>query len=92
MRWFLLFTAMSCGSPTPEPQLNSTANSDYRVASASQLDGAWNNRLAEAQSPYLKMHGQDPVDWFPWGEEAFKEETYQHPDGRRSICTCTCGW
>jgi uncharacterized protein len=29
------------------------------------------NRLANARSPYLRMHADDPVDWFPWGEEAF---------------------
>jgi uncharacterized protein YyaL (SSP411 family) len=29
------------------------------------------NRLGNASSPYLRMHADDPVDWFPWGEEAF---------------------
>lgn len=29
------------------------------------------NRLASAASTYLRMHADDPVDWFPWGEEAF---------------------
>lgn len=29
------------------------------------------DRLARASSPYLKMHAADPVDWWPWGEEAF---------------------
>ena len=29
------------------------------------------NRLAAEKSPYLLQHGHNPVDWFPWGPEAF---------------------
>ena len=28
------------------------------------------NRLAQETSPYLLQHANNPVDWFPWGEEA----------------------
>ena len=31
------------------------------------------NRLAEEKSPYLLQHKHNPVDWRPWGEEAFAE-------------------
>jgi uncharacterized protein YyaL (SSP411 family) len=31
------------------------------------------NRLAEAMSPYLRSHAEQPVDWYPWGPEAFAE-------------------
>lgn len=31
------------------------------------------NRLAAATSPYLLQHADNPVDWWPWGEEAFEE-------------------
>ena len=30
------------------------------------------NRLAEASSPYLQLHAHNPVDWYPWGEEALR--------------------
>ena len=30
------------------------------------------NRLTKEKSPYLLQHANNPVDWFPWGEEAFK--------------------
>ena len=30
------------------------------------------NRLFGAASPYLRAHGHDPVDWFPWSDEAFE--------------------
>ena len=28
------------------------------------------NRLADETSPYLRQHATNPVDWYPWGEEA----------------------
>ncbi len=31
------------------------------------------NRLANEKSPYLLQHAYNPVDWFPWGEEAFEK-------------------
>ncbi|KAI9144078.1 hypothetical protein BKA69DRAFT_1058114 [Paraphysoderma sedebokerense] len=31
------------------------------------------NRLIDETSPYLLKHAHDPVDWFPWGEEAFEK-------------------
>ncbi len=31
------------------------------------------NRLAQAQSPYLQQHADNPVDWQEWGPEAFEE-------------------
>ena len=30
------------------------------------------NRLADEPSPYLLQHCENPVDWYPWGEEAFE--------------------
>ena len=38
------------------------------------------NRLKQEKSPYLLQHAENPVDWYPWCEEAFHEscekETY----------------
>ena len=42
------------------------------------------NRLAQEKSPYLRQHMHNPVDWYPWGEAAFKkarEEAFQEEDG-----------
>ena len=30
------------------------------------------NRLKDETSPYLLQHADNPVDWFPWGDEAFE--------------------
>jgi len=31
----------------------------------------WTNKLIQEKSPYLLQHTHNPVDWFPWSEEAF---------------------
>lgn len=31
------------------------------------------NRLADEKSPYLLQHAYNPVNWYPWGEEAFQK-------------------
>jgi len=31
------------------------------------------NRLINEKSPYLRQHAHNPVDWFPWGDEAFQK-------------------
>ena len=31
------------------------------------------NRLTSQKSPYLQLHAHDPVDWYPWGPEAFEK-------------------
>ena len=35
------------------------------------------NRLAREKSPYLKQHADNPVDWHPWGDEAFDKARAQ---------------
>ena len=31
------------------------------------------NRLSKEKSPYLLQHARNPVDWYPWGQEAFEK-------------------
>jgi uncharacterized protein YyaL (SSP411 family) len=33
----------------------------------------YSNRLIHETSPYLLQHAHNPVDWYPWGEEAFQK-------------------
>ena len=37
------------------------------------MNSKYKNRLADSQSPYLLQHAYNPVDWYPWGEEAFEK-------------------
>ncbi|MCU1415561.1 MAG: thioredoxin protein [Microbacteriaceae bacterium] len=50
------------------------------------------NRLADAISPYLTSHAENPVDWFPWGDEAFAEAERRDVPLLVSIGYSTCHW
>jgi len=50
------------------------------------------NRLAEETSPYLLMHAHNPVDWFPWGEEAFAKARREGKMVFLSIGYSSCYW
>jgi uncharacterized protein YyaL (SSP411 family) len=51
-----------------------------------------NNRLANAISPYLRSHANNPVDWFEWGEDAFAEAARRDVPLLVSIGYSTCHW
>jgi len=50
------------------------------------------NRLKNALSPYLLQHAQNPVDWYPWGEEAFEKAKKEHKPVLVSIGYSACHW
>ncbi|HWM32703.1 MAG TPA: DUF255 domain-containing protein [Pseudolysinimonas sp.] len=50
------------------------------------------NRLGDAISPYLRSHAGNPVDWWPWGEEAFAEAARRDVPVMVSIGYATCHW
>jgi len=50
------------------------------------------NRLAREQSPYLLQHAHNPVDWFPWGEEAFAKAKREDKPVFLSVGYSTCYW
>ncbi len=50
------------------------------------------NRLAKEKSPYLQQHKLNPVDWFPWGEEAFALAKKENKPIFLSIGYSTCHW
>ncbi|MDG6256259.1 MAG: thioredoxin domain-containing protein [Methanomicrobiaceae archaeon] len=50
------------------------------------------NRLAREKSPYLLQHAANPVDWYPWGEEAFKRARAEEKPVFLSIGYSTCHW
>src|SRR5213593_1871042 len=50
------------------------------------------NRLAQEKSPYLLQHAQNPVDWYPWGEEAFAKARQENKPIFLSIGYSTCHW
>lgn len=62
--------------------------------SSDELDGKvpTSNRLAYEKSPYLLQHATNPVQWFPWGEEAFTKARQENKIIFLSIGYSTCHW
>ena len=50
------------------------------------------NRLAHEKSPYLLQHAHNPVDWYPWGEEAFGKARREKKPIFLSVGYSTCHW
>ncbi len=50
------------------------------------------NRLINETSPYLLQHSHNPVDWYPWGEEAFEKAKREDKPIFLSIGYSTCHW
>lgn len=50
------------------------------------------NRLIHETSPYLLQHAHNPVDWYPWGEEAFKRAVREDKPVLVSIGYAACHW
>jgi uncharacterized protein YyaL (SSP411 family) len=50
------------------------------------------NRLANEKSPYLLQHAHNPVDWHPWGPEAFEKARREDKPIFLSIGYSTCHW
>src|SRR5213595_753532 len=50
------------------------------------------NRLARETSPYLLQHARNPVDWYPWGEEAFAKARAEDKPILLSVGYSACHW
>ena len=50
------------------------------------------NRLADESSPYLLLHKHNPVDWYPWGEEAIEKARQENKPIFLSVGYSTCYW
>src|SRR5256714_10187906 len=50
------------------------------------------NRLAGATSPYLLQHAHNPVDWYPWGDEALTRARVEDRPIMLSIGYAACHW
>jgi uncharacterized protein YyaL (SSP411 family) len=71
--------AQSNSSQSPEPRAGTR---QYR----------YTNRLIQSRSPYLLLHAHNPVDWYPWGDEAFEKARKENKPIFLSIGYFTCHW
>jgi thiol:disulfide interchange protein len=65
---------------------------DWILEMSSENKPPYKNRLAEEKSPYLLQHADNPVDWYPWGEEAFDRAKKEEKPIFLSIGYSTCHW
>jgi uncharacterized protein YyaL (SSP411 family) len=61
-------------------------------ATALETMHAHTNRLIGSSSPYLLQHAHNPVDWYPWGDEAFEKARAEHKLVLVSIGYSSCHW
>ncbi len=52
----------------------------------------WTNRLIHETSPYLQLHAHNPVDWYPWGDEALAQAKAENKLIFLSVGYATCYW
>ncbi len=66
--------------------------STHTVAGPTDAASEHTNRLAHEKSPYLLQHAHNPVDWYPWGEEAFAKARRKNKPIFLSVGYSTCHW
>ncbi len=63
-----------------------------KAAQADLSEHKYTNRLIHEKSPYLLQHGHNPVDWYPWGKEAFDKAKKENKPIFLSVGYSTCHW
>ena len=75
-----------------EPEPAPPANRAEALLAAQRAAGKRANRLIHEVSPYLLQHAYNPVDWYPWGEQAFAAAAAADKPLFVSIGYSTCHW
>jgi uncharacterized protein YyaL (SSP411 family) len=66
--------------------------SDTQQTHASEGDPKYTNRLIHETSPYLLQHAHNPVDWYPWSEEALQKAQREDKPVLLSVGYSACHW
>ena len=62
------------------------------IGTKHEMKSNYQNRLISEPSPYLQQHAGNPVDWYPWGDEAFARARQENKPIFLSIGYSTCHW
>ena len=73
-------------------QRKSLDQTEKKVKGAGKPQVKQGNRLMQEKSPYLLQHAENPVDWYPWGDEAFEKARSENKPVFLSIGYSTCHW
>jgi uncharacterized protein YyaL (SSP411 family) len=68
------------------------ADDRMTTPSSSRESNEHTNRLVHEKSPYLLQHAHNPVDWYPWGPEAFEKARAENKPIFLSVGYSTCHW
>ena len=69
-----------------------TQSSSLAAEAGAATDQEYRNRLKDANTPYLLLHADNPVDWYPWGDEAFEKARKENKPIFLSVGYSTCFW
>ena len=72
--------------------LTLVGNADESALKNSDGTWKWTNRLVNETSPYLLLHAHNPVEWYPWGNEALERAKKEHKLIFLSVGYSTCYW
>jgi len=88
----LLVVGHSLAQESPKPTPGASPTPSATPAAATPAKVKHTNRLVHEKSPYLRQHAHNPVDWYPWGEEAFEKAKREKKLVFLSIGYATCHW
>ena len=92
----IFWIAIKCIGPSrliaqePTQSKETTAGAD--VVESSEKKHKHTNRLAGETSPYLLQHAHNPVNWYPWCDEAFEKAKRENKPIFLSVGYSTCYW
>ncbi|MDP3980979.1 MAG: thioredoxin domain-containing protein [Chlamydiota bacterium] len=81
LRYFAMIMVLSVPGPVQSADQNSEQTQLVKT-----------NRLIHEKSPYLLQHAENPVDWYPWSDEAFEKAISENKPVFLSIGYSTCHW
>jgi uncharacterized protein YyaL (SSP411 family) len=90
-----LLVAAPAGARAPSQEKSGDVQQSQQKTSSVQREGGhkpYTNRLIHEKSPYLLLHAHNPVDWYPWGEEAFAKAKRENKPIFLSVGYFTCHW
>lgn len=84
---------LGCQGTSAQDEVKKEASAkDESKKTEGHAKGKFTNRLAKETSPYLLMHAHNPVDWYPWGEEALAKAKKENKLIFLSVGYSSCHW
>ncbi|MFH1741963.1 MAG: DUF255 domain-containing protein [bacterium] len=89
---FVGFLSSACTAQDKGKEMTQSLPSPQKIEKLPPDGGPEFNRLIHEKSPYLLQHARNPVDWYPWGEEAFARAKEEKKPIFLSVGYSSCHW